>query len=90
MTAAKRIENKLNDAFSPEKLVVIDESHLHEGHAGARAGGESHFKVEIVAVEFEGATRVARQRLIYAALSEEMATYIHALSIDVKAPSEVK
>jgi len=90
MTAVTKIEEKLKAAFDIEKLVVIDESYLHEGHAGARPGGESHFKVEIISIDFEGASRVDRQRMIYKVLQGELSTFIHALSLNVKAPSEVK
>jgi BolA protein len=86
MSVAQKIEEKLNLAFNPEKLVVIDESHLHAGHAGARPQGESHFRVEIVSDSFSGLSRVARQRAIYQVLANEMATDVHALALDVKAP----
>lgn len=88
MRVAKRIEEKLNAAFSPTKLSVIDESHLHAGHAGARAEGESHFRVVIVSEEFQGMSRVNRQRAVYRILAEEMASDIHALALDVKSPGE--
>jgi len=88
MSVAKRIEEKLTADYTPESLVVVDESHLHAGHAGARPQGESHFRVEIIANAFEGLSRVSRQRLIYQTLSEEMASDIHALSLTVKSPTE--
>lgn len=88
MALADRIEQKLQQEFTPAKLVVIDESHLHAGHAGARPQGESHFRVQIVAKAFAKANRVARQRMIYKLLEEELATDIHALALDVKAPGE--
>lgn len=88
MSVAKRIEEKLRAEFAPKKLIVVDESHLHAGHAGARSQGESHFRVEIVSHLFEGLSRIARQRLIYQTLSEEMATDIHALVLNVKSPLE--
>ncbi len=84
MRVAKIIEEKLNDAFSPAKLTVIDESHLHAGHAGARPEGESHFRVEIVSNSFEGMSRVAQQRAVYQVLAQEMASDIHALALDIK------
>jgi len=87
MSVAKRIEEKLNKDFTPESLVVVDESHLHAGHAGARPQGESHFRVEITSIVFEGLSRVSRQRLIYQSLSKEMASDIHALSLVVNSPS---
>ena len=85
-TVVSRIEEKLQAAFSPTELEVIDESHLHAGHAGARPQGESHFRVRIVAEIFGGQSRVARQRLIYKTLADELATDIHALALDVQAP----
>ncbi len=88
MSVCKRIEEKLTREFSPTGLNVIDESHLHAGHAGARPQGESHFRVEIASTAFEGLSKVARQRLIYRVLKDEMETDIHALALSVKTPSE--
>ncbi|MBB5515674.1 BolA protein [Rubricella aquisinus] len=85
MRVAEQIELKLKDAFAPTALEVVDESHLHAGHAGAPEGGQSHFRVTIRAAEFAGKSRVAQQRAIYAALKEEMAGPIHALALDVGA-----
>lgn len=90
MSVARKIEEKLEKEFAPTMLNVIDESHQHAGHAGARAQGESHFRVEIVSDRFTDLSKVARQRLVYQALKEEMATDIHALAMDVKAPQEVR
>jgi len=89
MRAVEKIEIKLRDAFSPSFLEVNDQSHLHAGHAGAPEGGESHFSVAIVSEHFDGMSRVARQRMIHQALKDDLANYIHALSLDVKSPSEV-
>jgi BolA protein len=69
-------------------LEVVDDSARHAGHAGARAGGESHFNVVIVSAAFEGLSRVQRQRGVHAALAEELAGPIHALSIKALAPGE--
>jgi len=88
MSVAETIEAKLRDAFTPVKLAVIDESHLHAGHAGARPQGESHFRVEIISERFEGLSRVARQRAIYQALADEMTSDVHALALDVKSPTD--
>ncbi|MEH6525840.1 MAG: BolA family protein [Sneathiella sp.] len=88
MSVAETIEVKLQGAFAPSSLTVIDESHLHAGHAGARPQGESHFKVEIISDKFEGLSRVARQRAVYQVLADELATDIHALSLDVKSPTD--
>jgi BolA family transcriptional regulator, general stress-responsive regulator len=89
MRVATAIRTKLEAALAPDDLEIIDESHLHAGHAGARDEGESHFRVRVVASAFDGLNRVARQRLIYKALADEMASDIHALAIDAKAPGEV-
>jgi len=88
MRVATAIRTKLEAALAPVDLEIIDESHLHAGHAGARDEGESHFKVRVVASAFDGLNRVARQRLIYKVLADEMASDIHALAIDAKAPGE--
>lgn len=82
----KTIEKKLYEALSPDHLEVIDESEGHRGHAGYREGGESHFRVVIRAKVFEGQTRVARQRMVMAALKEELAGPVHALSIQADIP----
>ena len=82
------ITNKLTEAFSPESLDVSDESHLHEGHAGHRPGGETHFRVYIVSVAFEGKSRIERHRMINAALETELKGGVHALAIKAQAPSE--
>lgn len=81
---ASQIEEKLQRAFSPSHLMVLDESHLHAGHAGAREGGESHFYVEIVSPAFAGLSRVEAQRKIYETLKEELAGPVHALRLQVK------
>jgi BolA protein len=86
MTVADRITRKLTEAFSPDALQVVDESHLHKGHAGHRPGGESHFRVKITAAAFAGRSRVAAHRMVYDALAEEIADGVHALAIEAKAP----
>ena len=82
------ITNKLSEAFSPESLDVSDESHLHEGHAGHRPGGETHFRVYIVSAAFEGKSRIERHRMINATLETELKGGVHALAIKAHAPSE--
>ncbi len=89
MRVADIIEQKLTLALSPVQLDVVDESHKHAGHAGSRPGGESHFNVSIVSSAFEGLSRVARQRLVYQALAEEMEQTIHALALKTSTPEEV-
>jgi BolA family transcriptional regulator, general stress-responsive regulator len=88
MSTKDIIINKLREAFLPESLDVADESHLHEGHAGHRPGGETHFRVHIVSRAFEGKSRVERHRMINAALSAELAGSVHALAIHARASEE--
>jgi BolA protein len=82
------IRSKLSDAFQPTRLEVEDDSARHRGHAGAREGGESHFNVLIISAAFSGASHVARQRMVYRALAEELAGPVHALSVRALAPGE--
>jgi BolA protein len=82
------IRNKLNQAFEPTRLEIEDDSARHHGHAGARPGGESHFNVLIESAAFTGAAKVARQRMVYHALAEELAGPLHALSVKALAPGE--
>ena len=84
------ITNKLREAFTPESLDVTDESHLHEGHAGHRPGGETHFRLYIVSTAFQGKSRIERHRMINATLASELADTVHALAISAKAPGEVR
>ncbi|MBI1686542.1 BolA family protein [Caulobacter hibisci] len=85
---ADAIEAKLTAALAPSRLEVVDDSARHQGHAGHREGGESHFNLTIEAQAFAGKGRVARQRLVHQALSEELAGPVHALSIVALAPGE--
>jgi BolA protein len=82
------ITNKLREAFTPESLDVIDESHLHEGHSGHRPGGETHFRVNIVSSAFKGKSRIERHRMINTTLSAELAGSVHALAIKAQTPDE--
>jgi BolA protein len=82
------ITEKLTKAFAPESLSVVDESHLHAGHAGARPGGETHYRVYIVSDAFRGKSRIERHRMINAALTDELAGGVHALAINASAPGE--
>ena len=88
MSVADTIHSKLTDRFAPARLDVIDDSHRHAGHAGARAEGETHFTVKIVSAGFAGLSRVARERLVYQTLAEELATRVHALSLTTLTPAE--
>ena len=79
------IRARLLAAFSPEELEIVDESHLHAGHEGAK-GGLGHFRVRIVSEHFSGCSRIQSHRLIYDALGTLMQTDIHALSVIASAP----
>ena len=81
------IRSALEKALSPEHVEIVDESHLHAGHAGAR-DGRGHFRVSITATEFAGMTPIKRHRAVYAAVGTLMDTDIHALSIDARTPDE--
>jgi len=82
------ITRKLTEAFAPESIRVVDESHRHEGHAGHRPGGESHFRLYIVSEAFRGKSRLERHRMINAALAAELSGGVHALAIHAAAPGE--
>jgi BolA family transcriptional regulator, general stress-responsive regulator len=85
---ADTMTRKLQAAFAPEHLNVIDETNQHYGHAGWKESGETHFKVEITAAAFAGKSRVDRQRLVYGVLAEDLAGPVHALALVVKAPGD--
>ena len=88
MSVAETMRAKLTERFAPTRLVIVDESHRHAGHAGAQPGGETHFNVTIVSPVFAGLNRVARQRLVYEALAAEIAGGVHALSLTTVTPDE--
>jgi len=83
-----RIESALRDRFAPTILQVVDDSAKHEGHAGARPGGETHYSVLVVSDQFAGLGRVERHRLVNGALAEEFGVGLHALALTLKAPGE--
>jgi BolA protein len=82
------ITTKLQQAFSPQRLEVVDDSNRHAGHAGSSQSGESHFNVVVVSEVFQGLSRVERQRRVNAALKEAFDGGLHALSIKAMAPGE--
>jgi BolA protein len=88
MTTRDRISETLTKAFAPERLDVIDESHRHAGHSGARPGGETHYSVYIVSQAFQGKSRLERHRMINATLMSELQGGVHALAIRAAAPGE--
>jgi BolA family transcriptional regulator, general stress-responsive regulator len=79
----KIMESKLQTAFSPSYLELVDESNQHHGHSGAHPSGESHFRVRITAVAFQGQSRVAQHRLINSVLADDLKSRVHALAIEV-------
>ncbi len=88
MRTADLITQKLTEAFAPQSLNVVDESHQHAGHAGHRPGGETHYRVYIVSDAFKGKTRLQRHRMINEILAGELAAGVHALAIHAAAPGE--
>ena len=88
LSRSERIKKLLTEQFAPVLVSLNDESSRHEGHAGARPGGETHYALKLVSSAFEGVNRVARQRLVYHTLREEFDTGLHALTLDLKTPAE--
>ncbi|HEX6570974.1 MAG TPA: BolA family protein [Steroidobacteraceae bacterium] len=86
-TRAQRLDERLRAALEPSELEIVDDSHMHAGHAGA-ADGRGHFTVNVVSERFAGLTVVRRHRLVYDAVGDMMTTDIHALSIRALAPGE--
>ena len=85
---AGAIRSKLEQAFAPARLSILDESHLHAGHAGHDKRGESHFAVAMQSAAFEGKSRVDRQRMVYTVLEVELKDRVHALRLSLLAPGE--
>ena len=90
MSTKDVIINKLREAFLPESLDVTDRSHMHEGHAGYRPGGETHFRVYIVSPAFEGKSRVERHRMVNTTLEAELKGSVHALAIKAQTPGKLR
>jgi BolA protein len=88
LSRAARMETQLKAQLAPVHFALTDDSARHAGHAGARPGGETHYTLALVSTAFEGLSRVERQRLVYQALREEFDMGLHALSLDLKTPSE--
>lgn len=96
MSIQATMEDKLNRAFSPERLSVVNESHLHAGHHHVENGeeaefdgtGETHFRVRIIAPAFSAMSRVERHRAVNAVLADELKAGVHALAIEPAAPGE--
>jgi BolA protein len=88
MSMKDQITAKLSAGLSPAALTVTDESHQHHGHSGWREGGETHFRVEMVAAAFAGKSRVERHRIVNGLLAAELAGSVHALALSLRAPGE--
>ena len=88
MSIHESIEKKLTESLSPIRLDVINESNLHKGHPGIDGKRETHFRVEVVSDAFTGKGQVARQRMVYALLDEEMKGGLHALTLTTLAPGD--
>jgi BolA protein len=86
MDVATELERRLRDTLAPERLVVIDESDEHRGHAGHVPGVATHFRVLVRSAKLAGLGRVDRQRAVYAAVGDLMGDPVHALAIDAAAP----
>ena len=85
---AERMRALLSSALAPVLLEVQDDSSLHAGHAGAAPGGETHYSVLVVSERFRGQGRVARHRLVNAALDAEFGQGLHALALTLRTPEE--
>ena len=83
MSKTDEIREKLQAAFAPRELDVVDDSESHRGHGGYQEGGESHYNVRIRAQAFEGLSRVARHRAVHGALGADLIARIHALALDL-------
>lgn len=81
MLLSEEIHTRLKGAFTPTVLEVVDDSERHRGHSGWREGGQTHFRVRIVAPAFEGLSRLAQHRAVHAALGKDLMTRIHALAL---------
>lgn len=88
MSIEDQIREKLNLAFAPVALEVVNDSHRHAGHAGSPGTGTSHFSIKVVSASFVGKSRVERHRMVNAVLADELAGPVHALAIAALAPEE--
>ena len=88
MDYATRMRTKLTEALQPTRLDIIDDSHRHAGHAGADPLGETHFNITIVSAAFDGKSRVARQRMVYDVVVQELKERVHALGLKTLTPAE--
>lgn len=85
MAVVDEIRQKLEQAFQPDLLEVVDESEMHRGHAGYQEGGQSHFRVRMRSAGFAGQSRIARHRAVHAAMGPDLIGRIHALALELDA-----
>lgn len=85
MTRTEKIRSRLQEAFAPRRLDVVDDSERHRGHSGYQEGGESHFRVTIESDRFVGMPRVAQHRAVHEALGKDLVSEIHALALKISA-----
>jgi BolA protein len=78
----------IRGAIQADSVLIIDESHLHHGHAGARPFGQSHYKATVVSAVFDGKSRVERQRMVFAAIGDAVGNEIHALTLNLQTPAQ--
>jgi len=88
MNIKDRMIAKLEAGLAPTALEIEDESHRHAGHAGARQGGETHYRIKVASSRFSGKGRIERHRMVYALLADEIAEGVHALALQTRAPGE--
>jgi BolA protein len=88
MSVERDIKDKLTEAFAPEALEIVNDSHRHAGHAGSPGTGASHFTIKVVSAAFAGKSRLERHRMVNEVLAQELAGKIHALAIKALAPEE--
>ena len=88
MNIKDRMIAKLEAGLAPTTLEIEDESHRHAGHAGAREGGETHYRIKVASARFSGKGRIERHRMVYALLADEIAQGVHALALQTQAPGE--
>lgn len=85
---ADAIARNIGGGLKPIRFELVDDSHKHAGHAGARPEGETHFRILVVSAAFEGKSRIARQQMVYGLLREEFARGLHALAMSTLTPAE--
>jgi BolA protein len=88
MSLETRMRDKITTKLAPDRLDIVNESHMHRGHSGDNGTGETHFRLTIVSAAFAGKSRVDRHRIVNAAVAEELRDGVHALAMSTYAPGE--